>query len=439
MTDPLLSRALEFDATDPLAGFRERFVIADPDLIYLDGNSLGRLPIATRDRLRTVVEQEWGAGLIRGWARWIDLAREAGDVLATGVLGVSPGEVTLADSTTVNLYKLASAALDARPGRRVIVTDDDNFPTDRYVLEGLAAARGLDLRVASVDPDAGVTAADLPLDREVALVCLSHVAYRSGARADLVGITAAAHAVGALVLWDLCHSAGSVPTPLRAAGADLAVGCTYKYLNAGPGAPAFLYVRADLHAELRQPIWGWFGQREQFAMGQAYDPVPGIERFTVGTPPVLGGYAVLEGARLTAEAGIDAIAAKGAALTAYALDLIDAWLPAPTGPGAARPDADGADAGGADADGAGWRVATPRDAARRGAHLTLHHPAAWQVTQALHDAGVIPDFRTPDRLRLGFAPLYTRFADVHHALTKLRTIVQNGAHLAYPETRSRVT
>ncbi len=336
----------------------------------------------------------------------MELARQAGDVLATGVLGVSPGEVTLSDSTSVNLYKLAVAALDARPDRRVIVTDDDNFPTDRYVLEGLAAARGLELRMLHTDIDAGLTADDVraALDPGVALVCLSHLAYRSGARADLVAITAAAHDVGALTLWDLCHSAGSVPVPLRAAGADLAVGCTYKYLNAGPGAPAFMYVRADLQARLRQPIWGWFGQRDQFAMAAGYDPVETIDRFTVGTPPVLGGYAVLEGATITATAGVDAIAAKGAALTSYAIELFDSWLVEH-----------------------GFALATPRQPERRGAHVTLHHPSARQICQALKAVNVIPDFRAPDRLRIGLAPLYTRFVDVYGGFARLRQIMKEGS------------
>lgn len=416
--DHLLPRARSLDAADPLAGFRDRFAAADDGLIYFDGNSLGRLPQSTRDRLRHVVEVEWGEDLIRGWDRWIELARQAGDVLATGVLGVDPGEVVLSDSTSVNLYKLAAAALDARPGRRAIVTDADNFPTDQYVLQGLAAARGLELRVVRSDLDTGVTLDGVRqvLDPDVALVSLSHVAYRSGAVADLVGITAAAHEVGALTLWDLCHSAGAVPTPLRAAGADLAVGCTYKYLNAGPGAPAFLYVRADLQPVLRQPIWGWFGQRDQFGMAGEYDPVPGIERFLVGTPEVLAGYAVLEGARITAEAGVAAIAAKGAALTSYAVELVDARLA-----------------------GYGFALASPRDPDRRGAHLTLHHPRAWQICQALKAAKVIPDFRAPDRLRLGLAPLYTRFVDVYEGFDRLRQIMASGGYERFPAARPRVT
>jgi kynureninase len=414
----LLAMARALDADDPLAAYRERFVIDDPHLVYFDGNSLGRLPVATRQRLADAVSREWGGALIRGWDSWVELARRAGDVLATGVLGVSPGEVVLADSTSVNLYKLAAAALDARPGRGVIVTDDDNFPTDRYVLAGLAAARGLKLRVVPADIDDGLDPAKLraALDQDVALVCLSHLAYRSGARADLVAITTAAHAVGALTLWDLCHSAGSVPVPLREAGADLAVGCTYKYLNAGPGAPAFLYVRADLQAQLRQPIWGWFGQRDQFAMADGYDPAESIDRFVVGTPPVLGGYAALEGASITAAAGIDTIAAKGAALTSYAIELFDAWLTSD-----------------------GFALATPREPGRRGAHVTLYHPGAWQICQALKAAGVIPDFRTPDRLRMGFAPLYTRFVDVYEGFDRLRQLMRSGAWRAFPAERSRVT
>jgi kynureninase len=417
MGDEPLALARQLDATDPLAGFRDRFVI-DDDLIYFDGNSLGRLPRATRQRLAAVLDREWGVGLIRSWDTWIDLNRQVGDLLAGPVLDAAPGEVTLSDSTSVNLYKLAAAALDARPGRRVIVTTDDNFPTDLYVLQGLAEARGLELRRVPADLDAGAADADViaALDDRVALLSLSHLGYRSGARADLAAITAGAHAVGALVLWDLSHSAGAVPVPLRQAGADLAVGCTYKYLNGGPGAPAFVYVRADLQATLRQPIWGWFGQREQFAMGADYAPVDGIERFCVGTPPVLAGYAALEGARISAEAGIAAIAAKGAALTGYAIGLADEWL-APYG----------------------VRVATPRDPDRRGAHLALYHPRAWQAVQALKAAGVVPDFRTPDRLRLGFAPLYTRFVDVHDGLARLREILESRAYERFPAVRARVT
>ncbi|GAA5182761.1 kynureninase [Rugosimonospora acidiphila] len=415
--DDLLARARRLDAEDPLAGYRDRFVISDPDTVYLDGNSLGRLPKATRDRLRQVIDVEWGEDLIRGWSRWIELGRRAGDVIA-GLIGAEPGEVTLSDSTSVNLYKLAAAALRARPGRRTVLTDDDNFPTDQYLLQGLAEAGDLDLRVLPSDPDRGVSpdAVRAALGEDVALVCLSHVAYRSGAIADLAGITEAAHQAGALVLWDLSHSAGSVPVGLGAAGVDLATGCTYKHLNGGPGAPAFLYVRRDLQPRLRQPIWGWFGQTDQFDMAGRYRPADGIERFLVGTPPVLGGYAALEGARLSAEAGIEAIAAKARALTGYLIELADAWL-VPLG----------------------FQLASPRAAAERGAHVTLHHPQAWQVCQALIQERVIPDFRTPDRLRLGVAPLYTTFGELYVAAARLREIVASGRHEGFPTQRSRVT
>ncbi|MFL6131090.1 MAG: kynureninase [Mycobacteriales bacterium] len=410
--------AEELDRADPLAGFRDRFVLPEPDLRYLDGNSLGRLPRATVDRLATVVREEWGRGLIRSWTSWMSLCRDVGDLIATAVVGARPGEVVVSDSTTVNLYKLAAAALDARPGRTVVLATADEFPTDRYVLQGLCSARGLALREVESDIDAGVSVASVraALDRSVALVCLSHVAYRSGALADLPAITAAAHEAGALVLWDLSHSGGSVPVDLAGAGADLAVGCTYKYLNGGPGAPAYLYVRTDLQDRLRQPVQGWFGTVDQFGMGPAYEPAAGIDRFLVGTPPVLGMAAVQEGVRLTAEAGIDRLRDKGVAMTSYLVSLADEWL-APLG----------------------FRLASPRDPALRGSHVSLYHPQAWQVSQAMVDRGVVPDYRTPDRLRLGPAPLTSRFVDVHDALATARSIVLAGEHLGYPPEPAGVT
>lgn len=410
------------DAEDPLAGFRARFTGADDDadnrLLYLDGNSLGRLPKDTPAAITRVVEQEWGRGLVGSWSSWIELSTRLGDALASGVLGAWPGEVLVADSTSVNLYKLIVAAADARPGRDVIVCTADDFPTDRYIVAGVAAARGMTVRELAVDVDEGLDPAALveALDERVAVVVLSHVAYRSGALADLPGITQLVHDAGALVLWDLSHSVGSVPVQLAAAGADLAVGCTYKYLNGGPGAPAFLYVAQELQEQLRQPIWGWFGQRDQFAMGPAYDPAPGIERFGVGTPPVLGMAAVEVGIALTTEAGIDALAAKGRALGELMAGLADAWL--------APHDV---------------RLASPRDPARRGSHVTLAHPQAWQVTQALIERGVVPDYRTPDRVRLGPAPLYTRFVDVWDAMARFRDLLAEDAHERYPAERARVT
>ena len=412
------SHAEDLDAADPLAGFRDRFVREDPSLIYLDGNSLGPLPHATRARIAEVVGQEWGAGLVRSWHHWIELPGQVGDLLGEHLIGAAPGQVAVCDSTTVNLYKLACAALDARPGRSVVVTDDDNFPTDRYVLQGIAAQRGVELRMIGTDLDQGLAAGAVraAVDERTALVSLSHVAYRCGALADMAAITAIAHQAGALALWDLCHSAGAVPVELDASGADLAVGCTYKYLNAGPGAPAFLYVRRELQQALRQPVWGWFGQRDQFDMGRAYQPAPGIGQFLTGTPQIIGTVAVQEGARLLAEAGIGRLRAKAVALTGYLIGLADAWL-APRG----------------------VTVASPRQAERRGAHVTLAHPEAWRISQALIREGVIGDYRTPDRLRLGPVPAYTRFTDVWDALDILRQIMIGQTYRNVPAARSVVT
>ena len=417
--------ALQLDRADPLAHLRQRFVDTDPVTIYLDGNSLGRLPVATAERMPRLVG-EWGAQLVSGWPRWIDEPARVGDVLAETVLGARPGEVLIADSTTVNLFKLAAAAARlARiedPARRVLLTTGGNFPTDRFVLQGIAENSDFTTGVLDADEPLALAAElDRRLGADVALLCLSHVDYATGARHDLAAITALARRRGVRVLWDLSHSAGSVPVELEAAGAELAVGCTYKYLNAGPGSPAYLYVRRDLQDRLRSPIWGWFGQADQFGMGSAYDPAPGVGRFAAGTPPVLGLPAVEIGARLIGEAGVGALAAKGAALTGLLLDLADAWLTP-----------------------LGFRVATPRDPARRGAHVNLAHQDARRICRALVDAArVIPDYRAaPDgsgTIRLGPAPLYTRFVDVWDALDRLRDLVRSGRHLAYEDELGRVT
>jgi kynureninase len=406
------------DAGDSLAGFRDRFERDDRSLIYLDGNSLGPLPRATRARIAEVVGQEWGSGLVRSWHRWFGLPGEVGDMLGAHLAGAAPGQIVVCDSTTVNLYKVAWAALDAQPGRSVIVTDDDNFPTDRYVLEGIAAQRGCELRMIHTDMDQGIEPDALrnAIDERTALVSLSHVAYRSGALADMAKITEIVHEAGALALWDLCHSIGAVPVQLDASGADLAIGCTYKYLNAGPGAPAFLYVRRELQPRLRQPVWGWFGQRDQFDMGQGYQPVPGVGQYLTGTPQVIGTVAVQEGVRLLGEAGIGRLRAKGVALTSYLIGLADAWL-APHG----------------------MTVASPRPDDRRGSHVTLAHPDAWRISQALIADGVIGDYRTPDRLRLGPVPIFTRFTDVWDALDILGQILTNRTYSNVTAARSVVT
>jgi kynureninase len=402
------------DAADPLAAFRERFVIDDPETIYLDGNSLGRLPVATRERLRTLTAQ-WGSELVTGWHEWIDVPERVGDLLAEGVLGAKPGEVIACDSTTVNLYKLASAVLDTRPG--AILTDRANFPTDRYVLEGLARSHGRELRIFEADPLNGPQAQDVASaagGAAVALVCLSHVAYRSGALADVERITRESPAP---VIWDLSHSAGAVAIELGKWEVELAVGCSYKYLNAGPGAPAYLYIAAGRQAELRTPIQGWFGQRDQFEMERAYDPEPGVRGFLAGTPPILGLAAVEEGAKLIAEAGVSELEQKSRRLTALAVELHDDWL-APLG----------------------FELGTPRDPARRAGHISLRRADAWPITRGLIErAHVIPDFRGPDSIRLGLPPLYTRFVDVYDALARLRTLVEDGGYAELEPAPRRVT
>ncbi len=396
--------AQELDAADPLAGFRERFAFGDPGLIYLNGNSLGALPRATLRRLETMIRQEWGTALARSWAHWPALPTRAGDLVGE-LTGAGPGQVIVADNTTVNLYKLVCAALDIRPGRNVIVTDRDNFPSDRYVVEGIAAQRGLELRMLDTDIDSGLDAEQVraAVGDDTALVSLSHVAYRSGALADMAAITEIVHQAGALMLWDLCHSVGAVPAELDRCDVDLAVGCTYKYLNAGPGAPAFLYVAARLTEGLRQPIWGWFSQRDQFAMGPAYDPAAGIARFGTGTPSILGTAAVEEGAKLLLEAGLGPIRAKSLRLTGYLIELGEAWL-----------------------EPAGCALATPRDGGRRGGHVTYRHPRAERITARLDEADIVTDYRTPERFRFGLSPLTTRFTDVWDAVTATRDLIEDG-------------
>ena len=399
------------DRADPLAGFRDGFVVADAP-IYADGNSLGRLPRSVADRMDALVA-DWGERLVRGWADWIELPVRVGDRLAP-LVGAQPGEVLACDSTTVNLYKLAEAALDRRPGP--VLVDEHEFPTDRYVLEGLAARRGVELRRLASDPVAGPQPGEVAAAADGAtLVVLSVVGYRSGALADVAAITAAVHEAGAAMLWDVSHAVGVIPLDL--AEADLAVGCTYKYLNAGPGAPAFLYVRGDLQEVLRSPIQGWFGQREQFEMGPRYEPAAGIERFLAGTPPILGLAAVDAALEPVLDAGIEPVRAKSLALTDLTIGLHDERL-APLG----------------------FRLATPRERNRRGGHVGVAHDDGWQLCRALIElAGVIPDFRAPDVVRLAFPPLYSRFADVWDAVDRLAGLAESGRYRDVAAERLRVT
>jgi kynureninase len=402
-----LQRAAHLDAADPLARFRERF-LPSPDVVaYLDGNSLGRPPVVTAQRLERFVREEWAGRLIRGWTDgWMGWPEQVGDRLAAAALGAGPGQTVVADSTTVLLYKLARAAVDAAmdrdPARREIILDSDNFPTDRYVLEGIAAERGAVLRWIETDPAAGLTTEQVAatVGPATALVLASHVAYRSGWIADAAAITGIAHEAGAYALWDLSHSAGSVELELDAWGADLAVGCTYKYLNGGPGSPAFAYVRRERQDVLRQPIQGWMGRHDPFQMGPGYTPAAGVRSVVSGTPPILAMVPLLCGLEMLEEAGIAAVRAKSAALTAFALGIVDADL-VPLG----------------------VEVVSPRDPARRGGHLTLRRPGFRSVLDALWDRGVIPDYREPDGIRIGLAPLSTSFAEVERGLAELRAVL----------------
>jgi kynureninase len=403
--DSFRHRAATLDAADPLAEFRERFVL--DELLYLDGNSLGRLPKATIQRMREAVEDEWGGRLIRSWGEgWLGLPRRIGAKIAR-LIGAEADEVVACDSTSVNFFKLAHAAL-ATTERRGVVTNASNFPSDLYLLQGLSA----EIRRVDAEDDEAIIAA---LDESVALLTLSHVEFKSGLRHDIRRLTKAAHAVGAKVLWDLSHSVGAVKIDLG--DADLAVGCAYKYLNGGPGAPAFLYVRRDLQESLTSPIQGWFGQRRAFEFGLDYAPAAGIDRFLAGTPPILALTAVEPGVDLLIEAGMNHVEAKAAAQTELLIEMADAVL-APLG----------------------FEVATPRSPALRGSHVALRHPEAWRITQALvAEHNLIPDFRTPDVLRLGIAPLYTRYGELAESVSRIASVVESRSFERYENEIGGVT
>jgi kynureninase len=353
------------------------------------------------------VREEWGARLIRGWDEgWMDLGQRIGDRLGRVILGAAPGQVVVADSTTVMLYKLARAAVAARPDRREIVLDTDNFPTDRYVLEGIAAERGLDLRWIETDPAGGIEPEQVAeaTGPATALVVFSHVAYRSAHLADAAAITRIAHDAGALALWDVSHSAGSVEVALDAWGADLAVGCTYKYLNGGPGSPAFGYVRAEHQDVLQQPIWGWLGRADPFAMDPGYEPAAGLTSVVSGTPPILGMLPLTTSLDLIEQAGMPAVRAKSVAMTEYALEVVDALL-APHGA----------------------TVVSPRDSARRGGHITVRHPAFRDLMAPLWERGVLADYREPESVRIGLSPLSTSFAEAYTGLAVLAEMLAEAA------------
>lgn len=417
--EPGYDLAVDLDDGDPLAHHRDGFVHTDASLIYLDGNSLGRLPVAVSEKMSHAVEQQWGDRLIRSWNDgWWDLQLGLGDKLAP-IVGARPGEVMISDSTSVNLYKLAMAAMGAAgPGRRRIVTDDLNFPSDVHVLDGVAKACGAEVTVVASDGVHGpLEALEQTIDETTALVSLSHTVFKSGYTYDMAQVTALARRAGAMVLWDCSHSVGAVPIDFEDAGADLAVGCTYKYLNGGPGSPAFLYVRGKHQEKLENPITGWWGHRNPFEFDLDFAPVSGIRRFHTGTMPILSLAAIEPGLDDVLDAGMPAIRAKSLALTEY---LVDQWS--------------------SHLEPLGFTMASPRDPEDRGSHVALAHEFAWPVTRAMiEEADVIPDFRTPDNIRLGLSPLYTRFVDVHTATQRIKRVVSEERHLGHLDDRTVVT
>ena len=419
-----LETARNMDASDPLGGYRDRFVIADPNLCYLDGNSLGRLPQATIDAISHVLTDEWGTQLVAGWENWVDMAQRVGDRFGEATLGAAPGQVLVTDTTSVNLYRLAIAAIRDRPGRTTIVVDEANFPTDRYVLQGIAQDLGLRLvTIPNEDPSVAIDERVTPevlsqyLDDTVALVSLQVINYRSGARQDVPALTQLAHDNGAHILWDASHAVGALDLQFDQWGVQLAVGCTYKYCNSGPGSPAWMYINSKIQDSLSTPIDGWFGQRDQFSMGPEFDRAPGMRGFQIASPSIIGLTCVDTSTEIIAEAGMAAIEAKCAQGTDLMVELFDEWL-APLGFG----------------------LETPRDASLRGGHLSLTHPDAARIAQALREfSNVIPDFRKPQTIRVAISPLYNSFEEIYTGFDRIRDLVQSGKYMEIEFIEGRVT
>jgi kynureninase len=423
--------ALALDKADELASFRNEFFIKDENLCYLDGNSLGRLPKKTIDSVNHFLTEEWGTELVDGWSHWIDEAQPAGDLLGRATLGAAAGQVLVCDTTSVNLYQLCVAAIKARPGRKTIIVDSANFPTDRFIVQGIAEQFGLNLITLDTDGSGGPGAVKVAsenelvtpeilaplLSEDVAMVTLQVVNYRSGARQDIKAITDLVRSFGGLVVWDASHAGGSVEMDFDSNGVDLAVGCTYKYGNSGPGSPAWLYVRKDLQAKLQVPIQGWFAQDNQFEMGPFFEKNQAIRGFQIASPSIIGIRGVQTSYEMIERAGIKRIAQKAAIGTELMIALFDAWL-APLG----------------------FELLTPRDASRRGGHITIGHPEAKRIAAALREfAQVVPDYRMPNSIRLAISPLPTSYTEVFDGFTRIRDSVERKDYEMIKETGNRVT
>jgi len=412
------------DRNDPLAHFKSQFVITDPEMCYLDGNSLGRLPKATITAVNEFMTHEWGPEVVTGWGHWVDEAQPTGDLLGAAALGAGPGQVLVCDTTSVNFYQLCLAAIHARPGRKTIITDAANFPTDRYILDGIAQQFGLKLIIINnEDPGIAVhervtTEVLAPyLNEDVALVTLEVIQYRSGARSDIKSITDQVRAIGGLVVWDASHAVGAIELNLDANGVDLCVGCTYKYGNSGPGSPAWFYVSKKIQSELQVPIQGWFAQGAQFEMGPVFEKAQGIRGFQIASPSLIGIRCVKTAFTMIQEAGINEIAKKSAIGTQMMIELFDAWL-----------------------EPLGIKLNTSRVASERGGHISLVHPDAAQICIALRQiSNVIPDYRTPNSIRLAISPLTTSYTEVWDGFQRMRELVASGRYKDIQEGGSRVT
>jgi len=420
-----ISFATEKDEQDVLASFRYEFVIDEPDVIYLDGNSLGRLPKRTVNFMKNAIEHEWGKRLIRVWNDgWVNTPTELGEKIAR-LVGARADEILVTEATSINLFKLAIAALEARPNRTKIVSDAFNFPSDLYILQGIIDLLGNVHRLELIPSEDSITitpeAIESAIGNDTALVSLTHVAFKSAFMYDMGYVTEQAHQAGALMLWDLSHSVGAVPVDLNACKVDLAVGCTYKYLNGGPGSPAFLYVRRDLQTQLNQPMWGWFAAENPFAFDLDFTPASDISRYRVGTPPMLSMKALEPAVDMLLEAEMERLRDKSIKQTEYLIYLADQWL-SPLG----------------------FTLGTPREAAIRGSHVSLRHLESYRISRALIESPppairVIPDFRAPDNIRLGITPLYTTFTEIYQALKRIQMIVEDKIYEQYSNEQLRVT